>query len=609
MSRTPEKITRRDFLRASFLAAAGVFVAACSPKREEFTPTPEPAKPQPPQTKEPTPEPIPEPTPTLPVTIEVNQLSLASYSSSGERLKEPSATAAPRELSQIPFWQSMGREYTSFVQKQSEPLKSQLFNPREGALYPVLASRGALLVVPSRNAKEKTLLLSYLEGSGWRSLAEVNFASTELDQKGISITSLSHTRSLVRLVERNSGEAMYSFKLEEVLFPVVDKLPQEFQKAKPSQVISLCVRTEKGLFLGLGLTPENGEEPCTIFVPPGMEIDTQLCVPNIPTATRTATPTETFTPTPTREPTKEPTPTATPTFTPTETATPTSEPTLTPTPEPTPTPEITVEIGPEVGGLIKGIEGGKVVYRAEAGNPYGVKEGVFAGYFYPETYLLRKDEKDKNKFKEKEKIGAVGLRPEVIKILLKKAGYPEKVVFAIPFDISEAQEKPIEIMEITRAGSEEFPQMDMLVLSLPEDSRIINAFPTTDNKMRFRIMPQPMDSGSATCGPGGVFEGGYVFFLHFPKGNITSGEKFEVVYGDKVLDFSLPSEYSRKFLDYSKRFTMPLISPEANVTIFVQTLVMPMKYKDVTVENLLRVGNSPIFILANDNPLLGQKAK
>lgn len=324
MSRTPEKITRREFLIASCLTAAGVVVTACSPKREKPIPTPEPTKPQPSQQlKKPTSELIPEPTPTLPVTIEVNQLSLASYSSSGERLKEPSATTAPRELSQIPFWQGMGREYTSFVQQQPESLKSQLFNPQEGALYPVLACRGALLVVPSRNAREETLLLSYLDGSGWRFLAEASFALKELDQRGVSVAPLSHTRSLVQLVERGSGEAMYSFKLEEFLFPVVDKLPQEFQKAKPNQVISLCVRSEKGLFLGLGLTPENGKEPCTIFVPPEMEIDTQLCVPNTPTTTPspTAAPPETVTPTPTPKPTETPT-RVPPTLTPEPTAAP-----------------------------------------------------------------------------------------------------------------------------------------------------------------------------------------------------------------------------------------------------------------------------------------------
>jgi len=73
-------------------------------------------------------------------------------------------------------------------------------------------------------------------------------------------------------------------------------------------------------------------------------------------------------------PTQEPTETPTVTPVPTKTSTPTPLPTRTPTATPDPILQV-----PKIEGLTAKEVDGKIVYYAEAGNPYGLKEGELAG--------------------------------------------------------------------------------------------------------------------------------------------------------------------------------------------------------------------------------------
>jgi len=221
---------------------------------------------------------------------------------------------------------------------------------------------------------------------------------------------------------------------------------------------------------------------------------------------------------------------------------PTSTPKLSPTPEPTatPKPEINPEIAPEVIGLKRIVEQDRIVYRAEAGNSYGLKEGAFAGYYHPEVYLRRDQDKD-SKFDPEIQTGGISLRPEVIKPLLYQAGYPDKTVFPIPFELKEGK---VEIMEAVDEEVPHFklPENGVLLLSLPRDSRLVNCFFNQGGENgigKFRFIPQnsKLDYLSVRCSPEGLFEGGYVLSFLIPNGgnNVTEREDVVIKYGGVVL--------------------------------------------------------------------------
>ncbi len=124
-------------------------------------------------------------------------------------------------------------------------------------------------------------------------------------------------------------------------------------------------------------------------------------------ATPTPEPTVTPLPTLTATPTLTPTSTTTPTLTATPTATATNTPTLTPTPAP-----------PQIEGLKPAWEKDRLVYQAEADNPYGLEAGEYAGYLF-ELNLESDAETYSNK-------GLV-LDPQVVKNLLTQANTEENI--------------------------------------------------------------------------------------------------------------------------------------------------------------------------------------
>lgn len=64
--------------------------------------------------------------------------------------------------------------------------------------------------------------------------------------------------------------------------------------------------------------------------------------------------------------------------------------------------QVLLTAAPEISGLSKEIQNGKVTYKAESGNEYGLVEGEFAGEYNPNVSV------------EGEQVGAVILEPEVI---------------------------------------------------------------------------------------------------------------------------------------------------------------------------------------------------
>lgn len=164
--------------------------------------------------------------------------------------------------------------------------------------------------------------------------------------------------------------------------------------------------------------------------------------------TATAVP---VTKTPTEKPTVQPSPTLKPSPTPESTKTATQVPTVSATatatvpatkaPEATPTLTSSelLQQAPEISGLKKKLENGQVVYYAEKGNQWGLKEGEKAGRVI--NYKLAKgvnllDPSEVQKAQTESKAGLT-LHPKIVERLYLETNTPEKLAddkWAIPFN-------------------------------------------------------------------------------------------------------------------------------------------------------------------------------
>jgi len=156
-----------------------------------------------------------------------------------------------------------------------------------------------------------------------------------------------------------------------------------------------------------------------------------------PSLTSAERPTVTLTPTSTERPTV--------TLTPTSTERPTPAPSATQTPAPG---SIRKEgsryyylkrnsewqEAPDVPGThMEARDSIGVVYVADVGNPYGLTARSVAGVFYPEVYIV------KDSVETAQQTGAIGVRPEVVRYRLRRAGSPgSTILFPLPFDLTTA---------------------------------------------------------------------------------------------------------------------------------------------------------------------------
>jgi hypothetical protein len=257
---------------------------------------------------------------------------------------------------------------------------------------------------------------------------------------------------------------------------------------------------------------------------------------------------------------------------------------------------------PTVEGLGVSWEEDRIVYRAEAGNPYNLKEGEYAGYFYPETYVLEKE----TNFEEERQVGAVGLRSEVVRSMLTQAGYPNQIVFPIPFDLSYVAEG--ERIILTEAVGRNTGKT-RLIVHLPRGSRLVAGLPDNQGRTNVHIAPQTDNRVAIDFKEG--FSGnyaGYRLAQILPNSGLEGGD-ITLNFGDSLSGYSLDNEFSSGYLGFlSGNFEIPNKLKQAgqklNLLIHSQTYVEPMLYADITKENLLKTGESPVFILANDNSLL-----
>lgn len=99
---------------------------------------------------------------------------------------------------------------------------------------------------------------------------------------------------------------------------------------------------------------------------------------------------------------------------------------------------------PMIGGVHADVEGGKVVFRADADNPYGLKEGAYAGTFVPGVQETVSGDTENAK-----STGALGYTPEVLKVLME--GKPSNTI-VLPTDLTGVRNVTIDIDPSTPYG-------------------------------------------------------------------------------------------------------------------------------------------------------------
>jgi len=331
-------------------------------------------------------------------------------------------------------------------------------------------------------------------------------------------------------------------------------------------------------------------------------------------------------PTPTATPSPAPTaamPTPTPLVEPTAPI-PTLQPTSTtiPTPEATPTPTqaalgigrqvdgtyiVTTEKGeklvvPAIPGLrqevLQEIDGQKpVVYRAEKGNPYGLKEDVFAGLFYPKVYLVTE------KVEDAVITGAVGLRADVIRIELQKAGSPAKnVLLPLPFDPTSAKNPNAAIFlqnsKNTITGSPK------LFVGIPVGSWLVNPTESASNQPATVSIAKQYWGTVVACGYPADLLGQYALNVNIPD-FVTSNDT-RVDLGDPITEVDKPNLPSV----YETLPRQPRPVQAVNVEMYGQGYFEDKDGKTstlgITTNNIMRKGTAFIFPIGNNNPLLNK---
>lgn len=127
---------------------------------------------------------------------------------------------------------------------------------------------------------------------------------------------------------------------------------------------------------------------------------------------------------------------------------------------------------PQVPGLhaeLKEIDGRKkVIYLAEKDNPYGLKESVVAGIYYPDIYFVV------DNLETAKQVGGVGLRAEVVSLLMKEARAPEvNPLFPLPIDPTFAAEGNKLMLQVSKNTAEGANLLSSIYIKAPPKSRFV----------------------------------------------------------------------------------------------------------------------------------------
>ncbi len=343
----------------------------------------------------------------------------------------------------------------------------------------------------------------------------------------------------------------------------------------------------------------------------------------------TAIPTLTGTPTPvppTATNTPQPTPTETPTPSPTPTEIPTPEPTATATTEYTKNterqyvyrnPETGVELTapkligthqellPITGKLAEKLpalakEGKVIVYRAEANNPYHLKEGEVVGVFYPETYIVPDKENPKM-----EQQGSVGLRAEAVRYFLKKAGSPQRAaVIPLPFDVTTATAKDTRFVIQFNENTAIKEEKEHTFVTAPIGSLLVTPVEEKPNQPLATTFNNQRWGGSVEgIGAPAIFLGKYELATYY-AGRASGKKKTKL--GERLLIISVRS-FSSKYISYENLYRAPKIIGKPNFEMYGQSLVENGSGRFPWIgfgeNNFIRIGNNFAFIIVNGNPI------
>lgn len=207
-----------------------------------------------------------------------------------------------------------------------------------------------------------------------------------------------------------------------------------------------------------------------------------------------------------------------------------------PEPTPTATPETRIKeengvftamtekgealIAPAVLGTKQGVEAvngiDRVVYHAEAGNPYGLEAGVLAGYFYPDTYTVV-DDLEKNAAA----VGAVALRGEVVAYQMAQIGAPQKIaIFPLPIDPTNADpnDDPRVIVQETTTAT--LKKKDIF-MSVPKDAQVVNPIPPSSGTDKNLSASEQTWGTAVSIGEPGDILGKYRLLIIYDGGKTT----------------------------------------------------------------------------------------
>lgn len=285
---------------------------------------------------------------------------------------------------------------------------------------------------------------------------------------------------------------------------------------------------------------------------------------------------------------------------------PTPEPTPAPTETPAPEPRVSEENGvyiartekgevvtaPAVPGTKQGIEAvsgiERVVYRAEAGNPYGLEAGTLAGYFYPDTYTQTLEAK------EATATGSLALHPNIVKVLLEQADYKNKGIFALPFRLQMDAEKPLIMLEKRHPETGK----DYLFFSIPLGSEIVNPLPSTTN---IRVVPQPGSQVNHTLivyETGAVFAGKQRIDLAIADKNTLKASDQSVKYAQKLA--LVQHTFTKASLERFKSRLGP-VPTSTNANIYFLNVVGDVTTYPISVNNLLQASGVIITLMPTTN--------
>lgn len=259
---------------------------------------------------------------------------------------------------------------------------------------------------------------------------------------------------------------------------------------------------------------------------------------------------------------------------------------------------------PKVPGLQAVIEQGsdgktfQITYKADRDNSFGLLEGENAGMFYQQTYEVG-DPKEPAK-----QVGAVVVRAEVAKVLAKTMFANEPLSFPLGIDPTTADDNDkrllLQDVHVIDSGR------NYLYIKAPSDSVLTNNVMDTRDSSVIWVTRQK--SGNSTIGVApGRLPGQWTLDVAITTSMDPAHP--EIRYGGQIVAL-----VNRSFIvaDSRKPFIQPSLVSGANVSYSMSQRVVDeataaLPFKQVTTENIWRIGGHYVALMSNQSPLITSK--